>query len=173
MEIANLIINILVAIGTIGAVIVALYLNYKNSKPNLKILKLQTEDDKKLYFSFQIFNNGSYEPIIKQLGFSNKKKMHWQKLGDVKCQYKKEFLDEENLNILSYYHYPVKLKTGEMLGIMLNRKEVLDLKDNLKFKKVKLKLIFIDESRITIKVTKKEIDNYLEESYIFEGKYKH
>ena len=53
---------------------------------------------------------------------------------------------------------------------MLNRNEVLDLKDNLKFNKVKLKLIFIDESRITIKLTKKEIDSYLEESYIFENK---
>ena len=74
MEIANLVINIFVAIGTIGAVIVALYLNYINSRPKLKILKLQTEDEKKLYFSFQIFNNGSYEPIVKQLGFSNKKK---------------------------------------------------------------------------------------------------
>ena len=98
MEIANLVINIFVAIGTIGAVIVALYLNYINSRPKLKILKLQTEDEKKLYFSFQIFNNGSYEPIVKQLGFSNKKKMHWQKLGDIKRQYKKEFLDEEMLD---------------------------------------------------------------------------
>ena len=158
MEIANLIVNIFVAIGTIGAVIVALYLNYINSRPKLKILKLQT------------FNNGSYEPIVKQLGFSNKKKMHWQKLGDIKRQYKKEFLDEEMLDKISYYHYPVKIKSGEMLGIMLNRNEVLDLKDNLKFNKVKLKLIFIDESRITIKLTKKEIDLYLEESYIFEKK---
>ncbi len=170
MAIANLIVNIFVAIGTIGAVIVALYLNYINSRPKLKILKLQTEDEKKLYLSFQIFNNGSYEPIVKQLGFSNKKKMHWQKLGDIKRQYKKEFLDEEMLDKISYYHYPIKIKYGEMLGIMLNRNEVIDLKDNLKFNKVKLKLIFIDESRITIKLTKKEIDSYLEESYIFENK---
>ena len=41
MEIANFIINILVALGTIGAVIVALYLNYSNSKPKLKIVKVQ------------------------------------------------------------------------------------------------------------------------------------
>ena len=106
MEIANLIVNIFVAIGTIGAVIVALYLNYINSRPKLKILKLQTEDEKKLYLSFQIFNNGSYEPIVKQLGFSNKKKMHWQKLGDIKRQYKKEFLDEEMLDKISFIIIP-------------------------------------------------------------------
>lgn len=55
MEIANLIVNIFVAIGTIGAVIVALYLNYINSRPKLKILKLQTEDEKKVISFFSNF----------------------------------------------------------------------------------------------------------------------
>jgi hypothetical protein len=172
MEIANLIVNIFVALGTISAVIVALYLNYANGKPKLKILKVHTEDEKELYFSFQIFNNGSFEPIVKQLGFSNKKEMHWQKLGDMKRQYKKEFLDETMLDKISYYHYPVKIKSGEMLGIMLKREEVQNLKDNIKYNKVKLKLIFIDESRITIKLTKKEINDYLEQSYMFNDKNK-
>ena len=40
MEYIELIINILTAIGTIGAVIVALYLNIVNSKPKLKIVKV-------------------------------------------------------------------------------------------------------------------------------------
>ena len=74
MELVNLIVNIFVAIGTIGAVIVALYLNYINTMPKFKIIKLYTEDDNKLYYSFQIFNKGSIEPIINQLGFSNKRK---------------------------------------------------------------------------------------------------
>lgn len=165
MEIANFIINILVALGTIGAVIVALYLNYSNSKPKLKIVKVHTEDEDNLYYALQIFNNGSLEPIVKQLGFSNKKEMHWQKLGDKNKQYKKEFLDDNLLDQITYYHFPVKIKSGEMLGILLNRKEMFDLKNNIKFNKLKLKLIFIDESRITIKITKKEIDKFLEESY--------
>lgn len=165
MEIANFIINILVALGTIGAVIVALYLNYSNSKPKLKIVKVHTEDEDNLYYALQIFNNGSLEPIVKQLGFSNKKDMHWQKLGDKNKQYKKEFLDDNLLDKITYYHFPVKIKSGEMLGILINRKEMFDLKNNIKFNKLKLKLIFIDESRITIKITKKEIDKFLEESY--------
>ena len=66
------------------------------------------------------------------------------------------------------YRFPVRIKSGEMIGVLLDRKEMLDLKNNLKFRKIKLKLIFIDESRITIKLTKKEIDKYLEESYMFE-----
>ena len=165
MEIANFISNILVALGTIGAVIVALYLNYSNSKPKLKIVKVHTEDEDNLYYALQIFNNGSLEPIVKQLGFSNKKEMHWQKLGDKNKQYKKEFLDDNLLDQITYYHFPVKIKSGEMLGILLNRKEMFDLKNNIKFNKLKLKLIFIDESRITIKITKKEIDKFLEESY--------
>lgn len=167
MEYVELILNILSAIGTIGAVIVALYLNNVNSKPKLKIVKVHTEDQDKLYFAFQIFNNGSFEPIVKQLGFSNKKKMRWQKLGDSKRQYKKEFLDEKLLDKISYYHYPVKIKSGEMLGILLSRNEIIDIRDNLKFGKIKLKLIFIDESRISIKLNRKEINKYLEESNKF------
>jgi hypothetical protein len=76
------------------------------------------------------------------------------------------------LDKISYYHYPVKIKSGEMLGIMLKREEVQNLKDNIKYNKVKLKLIFIDESRITIKLTKKEINDYLEQSYMFNDKNK-
>ena len=167
MELANLIVNIFVAIGTIGAVIVALYLNYINTMPKFKIIKLYTEDDNKLYYSFQIFNKGSIEPIINQLGFSNKKKMCWQRLGIKRKQYKKEFIDEELLNKITYYHFPVKIKSGEMVGIILDRSEMLDIRDNLKNNKIKLKLIFIDESRITIKLTKKEVDLYLEESNKF------
>lgn len=159
MELANLIVNIFVAIGTIGAVIVALYLNYINTRPKIKIIKL--------YYTFQIFNNGSIEPIINQLGFSNKKKMCWQRLGIKRKQYKKEFIDEELLNKITCYHFPVKIKSGEMVGIILDRSEMLDIRDNLKNNKIKLKLIFIDESRITIKLTKKEIDLYLEESNKF------
>ena len=170
MEIANFSINILIALGTIGAVIVALYLNYSNSKPKLKIVKVHTEDEDNLYYALQIFNNGSLEPIVKQLGFSNKKEMHWQKLGDKNKQYKKEFLDDNLLDQITYYHFPVKIKSGEMLGILLNRKEMFDLKNNIKFNKLKLKLIFIDESRITIKITKKEIDKFLEESYKYAKK---
>ena len=167
MEYIELIFNILTAIGTIGAVIVALYLNNVNSKPKLKVVKVYTEEQSELYFAFQIFNNGSFEPIVKQLGFSNKKKLKWQKLGDSKRQYKKEFLDEELLDKISYYHYPVKIKSGEMLGILLSRNEILDIRDNLRFGKIRLKLIFIDESRITIKLSRKEIDKYLEESNKF------
>lgn len=169
MEIANLIINIFVAIGTIGAVIAALYLNYISTKPKLKIIKINTEDRNKLYYSFKIFNKGNIEPIIKQLGFSNKKKMCWQKLGIKRSQYKKDFLDEILLDKITYYHFPVKLKSGEMLAILLDRYEMLDIKNNLKRGKIKLKLIFMDESRITIKLTTKEINNYLEESNKFDG----
>ena len=169
MDVANLIVNIFVAIGTIGAVIVALYLNYSNSRPKLKIVKVHTEMYDKLYYSFQIFNNGSFEPIVKQLGFSNKKEMHWQRLGTKNRQYKKEFLDEDLLDQITDYHFPVKIKTGEMLGILLNRDEMLDIKENITLKKVKLKLIFIDESRITITLRKKEIYKFLEESYKFEN----
>ena len=140
-------------------------MNYSNSKPKLKIVKVHTEDEDNLYYALQIFNNGSLEPIVKQLGFSNKIEMHWQKLGDKNKQYKKEFLDDNLLDQITYYHFPVKIKSGEMLGILLNRKEMFDLKNNIKFNKLKLKLIFIDESRITIKITKKEIDKFLEESY--------
>ena len=167
MDLANLIVNIFVAIGTIGAVIVALYLNYTNSKPKLKILKIHTEVDNKLLFAFQIFNNGSLEPIIRQLGFPNKKKMYWQRLGDKNRQYKKDFLDEDILDKITYYHFPVRIKSGEMVGILLNRQEILDIKDNLKYGHINLKLIFIDESRITIKLSKKEINEYLEESNKF------
>ena len=126
---------------------------------------MHTEDEDNLYYALQIFNNGSLEPIVKQLGFSNKKEMHWKKLGDKNKQYKKEFLDDNLLDQITYYHFPVKIKSGEMLGILLNRKEMFDLKNNIKFNKLKLKLIFIDESIITIKITKKEIDKFLEESY--------
>lgn len=168
MEFIRLIIEVFTAIGTVGAVIVALYINKINGKPKLKIIKVNTKCENKLYFAFQIFNSGCLEPIVSQLGFPNKKKMKWQKLGDSAMQYKKEFLEDDLLDKISYYHYPVKIKSGEMLGILLNRNEILDIRDNLKLGRVKLKLIFIDESKVTIKISKREIDDYLEESNRYE-----
>lgn len=170
MNIANLIVNIFVAIGTIGAVVVSLYLNYANQRPKLKIVKIETEDNNNLYYALQIFNNGSFEPIINQLGFSNKKEVHWQKLGDLNGKYKKTFMTDNMLDEVVDYHFPVRLKSGEMIGILLNRDEMLSLKSNMRFNRIKLKLIFIDETRLTIKLTKKEVNKYLEDSYLFDRK---
>ena len=57
MEVANLIVNIFTAIGTIGAVIVSLYLASKKEKPKIKtIINCMTIGNKD-FLSICILNN--------------------------------------------------------------------------------------------------------------------
>ena len=165
ISIINLILNFFIAIGTVGAVIVALYINYFNLIPKFKIIKEQTEieNDQNLYFSIRIINIGNVDSIITRIGFSNKKLMKFQTLGKSAQAkpYKKNYKDNRLLNKIDYFRFPVKVSCGEMINVLITKEEILEMKENLKFNKLCIRIFLANESVKKIYLTKKEINKYL------------
>ena len=73
MDVANLIVNIFTAIGTVGAVIVSLALSQKKEKPKIKVMSGYVEMSKKEFYAICIFNNDiSKRNYIKEIGYDKK-----------------------------------------------------------------------------------------------------
>lgn len=171
--IIDLILDLLTAGGTVGAVIFALYTNYYNQNPKFRVVKEQTEieDDKNLYYSIRIFNIGHVESIITRIGFSNKKLVKFQRFGnDLSAKsYKKNYKDDKLLDKISYFRFPVKIRCGEMINVVITKGEMLAMKENLKFNRISIRIILADETVKKVYLTKKEIDKYLEAANNYRG----
>lgn len=169
IKVLELIFSFFTALGTVGAVILAL----SNQNPKFRIVKRQAEveDDKNLYFSIRIFNNGHVESIITRIGFSNKKQVKFQKIGtELSLQpYKKNYQDDELLDKIIYFRFPVKIQCGEMIVVRITKEEMLTMKENLNLNRIPIRIIFADETVKKIYLTKKEIDKYLEDANNYKG----
>ena len=87
MEVANLIVNIFTAIGTVGAVIVSLALSQKKEKPKIKVMSGYVEMSKKEFYAICIFNNDiSKSYSIKEIGYANKLEKKWVNIHFSKLQ---------------------------------------------------------------------------------------
>lgn len=162
MELANLIVNIFVAIGTVGAVLIALWNIITENKPKYKIIKAETEEDNNLFYSIEICNVGKIPFIIKNVGFSNFLENKWEEISTEKLLIKKDYKDEYFGDKINWGKFPIKLHPLESLGILISKKEIIKLKENTNKKNANLKIIFFDECKKKVKIKIKEINDYLE-----------
>ena len=164
MEVANLIVNILTAIGTVGAVIVSLVLSQKKEQPNIKVMNGYVEMSKKEFYAICIFNNDiSKSYSIKEIGYADKLAKKWVNIDFSKLQCKKK-----DYNKIIDGHYKVvecylnkKFEYGQELHIILTPKQIENLINSNKRKTVKIAIILLGENKIWIKVSKKLLKQYI------------
>ncbi|HHU56182.1 MAG TPA: hypothetical protein GXZ48_05815 [Acholeplasmataceae bacterium] len=162
MELTNLIINIFVAIGTVGAVVLSLWNIITENRPKYKVIKHETILNKDRYYTLEICNIGKIPFIIKNVGFSNHLEQSWYNFAEDILLIKKDYKDEDFSSKIEYKEFPVKLYPLESIQILITHEEVLKLKQNMKYKKVYIKIIFFDESKKKCKILMNEIDKFLE-----------
>lgn len=164
MEVANLIVNIFTAIGTVGAVIVSLVLSQKKEQPKLKVISGYVEMSKKEFYAICIFNNDiSKSYSIKEIGYADKLAKKWVNIDLSKIQCKKK-----DYNKIIDGHYKVvecylneKFEYGQELHIILTPKQIENLINSNKRKTVKIAIILLGENKIWIKVSKKLLKQYI------------
>ncbi|MDD3187718.1 MAG: hypothetical protein PHD02_04555 [Bacilli bacterium] len=158
MECANLIVNIFVAIGTVGAVVYSLYLSNENNKIKVnKMISTTTENNKKI-LTINIYNIDISRPLlIKELGFANKIKNKWinVKRDSYKCL-KRSYLERNSKGrfIISDLVLTDPIMYGEEIAILLDKNIEKEL---LKQRHPKIAVILITEQKIWIRVTKKRL----------------
>lgn len=164
MDVANLIVNIFTAIGTVGAVIVSLVLSQKKEKPKLKVMSGYVEMSKKKFYAICIFNNDiSKSYSIKEIGYANKNEKSWVNIHFSKLQ-----CNKKDCNKIIGGHYKVvecylneKFEYGQELQIILTPKQINDLVNSNKKRTVKIAIILIGENKIWLKVSKKQLKQYI------------
>ena len=164
MELANLIVNIFTAIGTVGAVIVSLVLSQKKEKPKLKVLNSYLEISKKKFFTICIFNNDiSKNYSIKEIGYANKNEKRWVNIhfSQLQCNKKdyNEIVDGQYKVIKCYLNE--KFEYGQELHIILTAKQIEGLINSNRRRTVKIAIILLGENKIWLKVSKKHLKQFM------------
>lgn len=152
------------AIGTVGAVIVSLFLSSKKDKPNIKVDKNEITIGNKNFFSIYLYNNDIHkEYSIKEIGYPNLKEKRWNSIALSKLQCKKK----DYTQIVDGKYKCVecclneKFCYGQELYIILKENDVRNMINSNNKRSVKISIIFLGESKICLKVSKKYLEQYI------------
>ena len=169
LDIANFIVNVFSAIGTVGAVILSLILASKKEKPKIIVdkndFRIETENETESFFSIAMMNNDLQRAYsIKEIGYKNSLLKKWVNLSFSKeqCQKKDDSKMENGQYKCIDCNLSDKFKCGQELYIVLNKKQVEDLITSNNKKSVKIAIIFLGEYKLWLKVSKKYLKQYVE-----------
>lgn len=162
-EILSIIIQTFIAIGTVGAVIVSLWLSFKSDKPKIKLKYLINTENNPINFEMIVVNNSVGKAIsIKEIGIINNKK--WKPIEQQKIICLKKYYNEMQGNKYKTQQFILgeALNYGEELTMIIYQEVLEDIIKTTKKRKIKFVLIIVGEEKVCLNIKCKNIKNYLE-----------